>query len=233
MLFQGQEFAASAPFLYFADHNAELARLVRKGRVEFLQQFPSIATADVSAALADPGDRATFERCKLNFAERERHAEAYALHRDLLRLRREDPVFRACLSVSGGGPPEGDPPGRRPPGPGGVDGAVLGPEAFVLRYFGGEEGDRLLLVNFGRDLRLQPAPEPLLAPPRGRLWQVVWSSEDLRYGGSGTPPVETEEGWRLPGHMAVVLAPRPPGEGPDATASLVRPTTAGGEPCSE
>ena len=42
MLFQGQEFSASAPFLYFADHDPELAEAVRKGRAEFLTQFPSI-----------------------------------------------------------------------------------------------------------------------------------------------------------------------------------------------
>src|SRR5206468_2776701 len=34
MLFQGQEFAASTPFLYFADHNPDLARLVAQGRRE-------------------------------------------------------------------------------------------------------------------------------------------------------------------------------------------------------
>ena len=55
--------------------------------------------------------------------------------------------------------------------------------------------DRLLLLNLGRDLHLDPAPEPLLAPPGGTSWEVLWSSEALRYGGSGTSPVETEEGW--------------------------------------
>src|SRR5207249_1560003 len=43
MLFQGQEFAASAPFFYFADHKSELAELVRDGRADFLTQFPSLA----------------------------------------------------------------------------------------------------------------------------------------------------------------------------------------------
>ena len=41
MLFQGQEFGARSPFLYFADHKPELAKLVRDGRLEFLAQFPS------------------------------------------------------------------------------------------------------------------------------------------------------------------------------------------------
>ncbi len=49
----------------------------------------------------------------------------------------------------------------------GIDGAVLSPDAFVIRYFGMDCDDRLLIVNFGRDLKLNPAPEPLLAPPEG------------------------------------------------------------------
>ena len=92
MLFQGQEFAASSPFLYFADHPAELAKLVRKGRAEFLTQFPQpAALRGRRPPLADPADPQTFERCKLDFSERQSHAAVYALHRDLLRLRREDP----------------------------------------------------------------------------------------------------------------------------------------------
>jgi maltooligosyltrehalose trehalohydrolase len=189
MLFQGQEFAASSPFLFFADHKPELADAVRKGRAEFLSQFPSIATAEARSALADPGEESTFLRCKLNPAERDEHREAYALHCDLIRLRREDPVFSAQ--------------GAR-----GVDGAVLGQEAFVLRYFGHGSDDRLVLINLGRDLCLDVVPEPLLAPPEGCSWHVIWSSEDVRYGGSGTPPVETDAGWHVSGHAALVLAPQ-------------------------
>jgi maltooligosyltrehalose trehalohydrolase len=192
LLFQGQEFAASAPFVFFADHHPELAALVRKGRAKFLTQFPSAALPHVQAGLPDPADPATFERCKLDFTERERRAEVYALHRDLIRLRREDTILRA-------------------PARGGYDGAVLGPEAFLLRWFGGDAGDRLLVVNLGRDLRLVPAPEPLLAPPEGTRWEVRWSSEEPRYGGHGALPPETEEGWRLPGHAAVLLRPRSAG----------------------
>ncbi len=94
MLFQGQEFAASSPFLFFADLPPELAKLVRAGRAELLAQFPSIAGPEAQAALADPAHRLTFERSKLDLTERERHGAAYALHVDLLRLRKEDPVFR-------------------------------------------------------------------------------------------------------------------------------------------
>lgn len=188
LLFQGQEFGAGSPFLFFADHNEELRPLVHEGRLQFLAQFRNLAQPEMRASYPDAGDRATFERSKLDFSEREKHAETYRLHKDLMRLRREDPVFRAQ---------------RR----GGVDGAVLGDEAFVLRYFGEGGSDRLLIVNFGRDLWLDPAPEPLLAPPEGRLWKVLWSSEAPRYGGCGTAPLETPDNWRIAGQAAAVLGP--------------------------
>src|SRR5262249_5641080 len=90
MLFQGQEFAASSPFLYFADHTPELAKLVAQGRKEFVRQFRSLATPAMQAQLTEPADPQTFERCKLDFGERQRHADVYALHRDLLQVRRTE-----------------------------------------------------------------------------------------------------------------------------------------------
>ncbi|HEX8097027.1 MAG TPA: malto-oligosyltrehalose trehalohydrolase [Pyrinomonadaceae bacterium] len=188
MLFMGQEFGASAPFHYFADHSGELAEKVRRGRAEFLAQFRSIATRETRDRLPDPADPETFARCKLDFSERESHRETYDLHRDLLRLRREDSAFSAQE-------------------PRALDGAVLGPEAFVLRFFHGAGQDRLLVVNLGRDLNLNPAPEPLLAPPAGKVWTILWSSEDYRYGGTGTPPLETKNNWCIPGSATVALAP--------------------------
>src|ERR1043165_9100065 len=82
MLFQGQEFAASAPFLYFADHKPEVARSVAKGRRDFLQQFPSI-TAETP--LAPPESLDTFLQCKLDWSARDE--DAVAFHRELLRMR--------------------------------------------------------------------------------------------------------------------------------------------------
>lgn len=191
LLFQGQEFASSSPFLFFADHKPELARLVGQGRRDFLAQFPDLALPETAAQLADPGNPETFQRCKLDFGERERHAEIYRLHCDLLRLRREDPVLgskAACKKV---------------------DGAVLTSHAFLLRFFSRDGLDRLLLVNLGGFLHYDPAPEPLLAPPEGHQWQTAWSSNDLGYGGFGTPELDTEQNWQIPGEAAVFLIPRP------------------------
>jgi maltooligosyltrehalose trehalohydrolase len=197
MLFQGQEFAASSPFFYFADHNEELSTRIHQGRADFLSQFPSIASPKIQARLPDPGDPQTFERSRLDLCERHQHSEAYTLHRDLLRLRREDPVLRSQRL-------------------GGVDGAVLGPHAFVLRFFADAVQDRLLIVNFGRDLRLHPAPEPLLAPPERMRWETLWSSEDPAYGGSGTPLLEDHGRWRILGEAAVMMAPKPVEDTPHA-----------------
>ena len=190
LLFQGQEFAASSPFLYFADHEEELSRLVHKGRIEFLSQFRSIANPDMHPHLPDPGKVETFRTSKLDLSERQSHAETYALYRDLLKLRREDPMIAAqdCSRVFG---------------------AVIGPEAFVLRYFDEGKDDRLLVVNLGRDLIPNPLSEPLLAPPGGRNWTILWYSENPRYGGIGAPPVDTDEDWRIPGHAALLLGPAP------------------------
>src|SRR5581483_11533710 len=142
--------------------------LVREGRIQSLSEFPSLAQPEMRPVLADPSDPATFERSKLDLRERATHAPVYQLHKDLLRLRREDPLFRAQKT-------------------GILDGAVLADEAFLLRYFGAHIGcpgdDRLLIVNLGRDAALSVAPEPLLAPPEGCVWELLWSSENPRYGG--------------------------------------------------
>ncbi len=190
MLFQGQEFCASAPFLYFADHEEGLAGKVAKGRREFLSQFPGLATEEMAPALADPADPATFMRSKLTLTERRTHAHAYAMHKDLIRLRATDPVFSAHTRE-------------------GFDGAVLGPEAFAVRYFGTGGDDRLILVNLGLTLTLNSPAEPLLAPPAQCGWTLIWSSEHPAYGGEGTVPLAMDAPWRLTGHAAVVLAVRP------------------------
>lgn len=198
LLFQGQEFAASAPFLYFADHTPDLNSLVAKGRRQFLSQFPSAACEECADVFAPPGDRNTFLRCKLDWAERDTHRPVYDLHADLLRLRREEPAIAA---------------------PAGIDGAVLSERAFVLRYFATDGEDAILIVNLGMDLIYAPSPEPLLAPPEDRGWRIRWSSEAPQYGGGGTPPLETTSNWIIPGHAAVLLVPDEARELPPAKFS--------------
>jgi maltooligosyltrehalose trehalohydrolase len=108
----------------------------------------------------------------------------------LLTLRRTDAAFRAQDATA-------------------VDGAVLGPEFFVLRYASSSlEDERLLIVNLGPDIDAPSFAEPLVAPPDGHTWHMRWSSSEPEYGGYGTPAVVTDAGWRVPAHAAVVLQPK-------------------------
>jgi maltooligosyltrehalose trehalohydrolase len=189
MLFQGQEYASPTPFLFFADYEGELAEAVRKGRRDFLKQWQSMCFPALDPYLADPCNVETLERCKLDFNDKKKRRAWYDLHADLLKLRREDSVFATQAKW-------------------GLDGAVLGRDSFVIRFFSqNHESDRLLLVNLGVEDVLSPVPEPLLAPPEQKDWSIMWSSEHPKYGGNGIGPLITDKGWLLPGCSTLVLGP--------------------------
>jgi maltooligosyltrehalose trehalohydrolase len=191
LLFMGQEFAASAPWVFFADHKPDLAKVVLEGRKEFLSQFPSYASPEAQETVPDPAAESTFDMCKLDWSERESHAEDYVLHRDLLRLRRQDAVLARQSRFD-------------------VDGVVLAEKAFLLRFFGGELGDRLLLVNLGAQRRLEILGEPLLAPlPEGN-WHLLWCSDARRYGGPGIVNPYQESHWIVPARSAAFLSSQEP-----------------------
>jgi maltooligosyltrehalose trehalohydrolase len=103
-------------------------------------------------------------------------------------MRRDDPVISSASNI---------------------DGAVLSRNAFALRYFGVDGDDRLLLVNLGADFERATIAEPLLAPPDNRRWRVRWSSEDLRYGGSGAYPFDAAAAIHLAARSALLLVPEP------------------------
>ncbi len=188
LLFQGEEFGASSPFLYFADvGDVSVRNGIRKGRAELLAPFLSLTEEETLRRLPAPDDLEAFSRCKLDFAEREKNRQLYDLHIDLLKLRK-DTRFRQQYSD-------------------GIDGAVLGRSSFVLRYFSEANDDRLLIVNFGERRILCPASEPLLAPPPNCRWETLWTSESPRYGGVGAVATATPEQWSLPAESTLALRP--------------------------
>ncbi len=88
MWFQGEEWGATAPFLYFTDHaDPELARAVREGR---RSEFAAFGWKPQD--IPDPQDVATFRRSKLEWAERERapHRDLLDWHGRLIRLRKRN-----------------------------------------------------------------------------------------------------------------------------------------------
>ncbi len=90
MLFMGEEFAASTPFLYFCDFGPELAAAVTAGRRREFQRFAAFTDEAAIARIPDPNAAATFEGSKLRWAERSQfpHRERLALVREFLALRR-------------------------------------------------------------------------------------------------------------------------------------------------
>jgi len=91
MLFMGEEFAASTPFLYFCDFSGDLAQAVTQGRRAEFSRFALFADPARRATIPDPNAVSTFQRSKLDWTERraDGHAEWWALYRRLLALRRQ------------------------------------------------------------------------------------------------------------------------------------------------
>ena len=206
MLFQGQEFARVEPVPLLRRPQAGAGRrwCARAAR-EFLRAVPAAwPTPEMQArARRSRTTRRRFERCKLDFA---RAASA---------RRRATPCTATCCGCAATTRCSAR-SGRR-----GVDGAVLGAEAFVLRFFG-DDGRRPAAA---RQPRPRPAPRPgagaaARAARRDSAGRCCWSSEDPRYGGSGDAAARTPRttAGASPAQAAVVLATR-------RTADAERPMT--------
>jgi maltooligosyltrehalose trehalohydrolase len=90
MLFMGEEFAASTPFMFFCDFGAELALSVSNGRRREFKRFAAFADDAAVARIPDPNAQATFDDCKLLWGERQLapHCDRLQLIRRLLAMRR-------------------------------------------------------------------------------------------------------------------------------------------------
>ena len=124
LLFMGQEWAATSPFLYFSDHEGELGRQVTEGRRKEFSHFKAFQ----GESSPDPQLESTFLSSKLDWPERARgeHRATFELTRRALELRRTDSVLRAPSQVRAG-----------------VESGCL----WVLRT--AAEGARMLLFNPG------------------------------------------------------------------------------------
>lgn len=180
LLFMGQEFAASSPFLYFTDHHPELGRQVSGGRRQQFSSFRADAAPGWRDRLPDPQSEETFRRSRLDLAERQRHAGVYELYQRLLRLRRLDPVFSQPDLAQ-------------------TDAVAIGQRCVVMRRWN-ERGRRLVIANFGPACVLSPRR---LWPGGGRLtmsWQVVLAT---RAPGDGPAGVSASLGRADPSRLTV------------------------------
>ena len=183
LLFQGQEEAVEQPFTFFADHEAPLSDLVRKGRLEFLSQFPSLASSEARERLPVPNDEAMFNACRLDWRETGVGRDARRLYVDLLGLRQKDAVLSAVgtSDIS-------------------IDSSAPTSDIVLIRYSNGRDA-RLLVINLG-PLTTCAMNDPLFAPGAGRRWELVMCSERSAYGGNGVDEPFDEGCWRLQAHCA-------------------------------
>ena len=103
MLFMGEEFAASTPFLFFCDFGPELAAAVSEGRRKEFAAFARFADPALVATIPDPCDPDTFVRSKLDWTELGAavHADSLERCRALLATRRREIVPLLPLLVPG------------------------------------------------------------------------------------------------------------------------------------
>jgi maltooligosyltrehalose trehalohydrolase len=97
LLFMGQEWAASSPFLYFTDHPEPLGGLVTEGRREEFRGFASFRDPALRLRIPDPQAWGTFDASRLAWDERTRepHASVLRLYESLITLRRTEPALYA------------------------------------------------------------------------------------------------------------------------------------------
>jgi maltooligosyltrehalose trehalohydrolase len=110
LLFMGQEWAASTPFLYFTDHAPGLGPAITAGRRQEFSAFAAFSDPQARAQIPDPQDPSTFARSRLHWAERgdPPHAGVERLYRALLRLRRDEPAFRGQNQTAAVSAPDDD-----------------------------------------------------------------------------------------------------------------------------
>ena len=108
LLFMGEEFAASQPFLFFCDFDAELARAVSEGRRHEFSRFSRFADPAAQALIPDPSAAATFNACVLDWSVvgQEPHRAVLDLYRRLLLLRRQ--LITPHLAGMGNGSPQSE-----------------------------------------------------------------------------------------------------------------------------
>src|SRR5690606_8839361 len=176
LLFMGQEWAASAPFLYFTDHHAELGRQVTQGRAREFEAFlEKIHRRDPAAILPDPQEEETFLRSKLcwNEIRLPQHARILELYRELLRLRRTTPAIASRSRDT-------------------VRSDILGKSVAGLAFYENGRPSVLLVVCLQGGGRRDPAEKPFASLPRGERWRPVLSTNEPRFGGTGSAVLESE-----------------------------------------
>jgi maltooligosyltrehalose trehalohydrolase len=171
LLFMGQEWAASTPFLYFTDLEPDLGALVTEGRRAEFKDFPGFNDPVRRVQIPDPQACATFEASRLNWDERTygSHAASLTLYTALLELRRTHAALRASDSPLG-------------------DAVAPDDDALIVRRE--ENGERIYVV-----VRLRGSGPVTVDDARARSSELVLSTEEDRFTLDPVPPaIESADG---------------------------------------
>lgn len=180
LLFMGQEWAASSPFLYFTDHAPGLGRAVTEGRRREFETFSAFRDASAAAGIPDPQAAETYRVSRLVWAEREREP-----HASMLRL------YRALLSFRGRHAALGRPHDTRV--------AALDPDTIALERRTPDGAALLVVVRLKGQGRVAPAAflggEGASAGTRQpREWELVLTTEDEPFSPSPRRPAVDSDG---------------------------------------
>jgi maltooligosyltrehalose trehalohydrolase len=103
LLFMGEEFRATTPFLFFCNFGADLASKVTNGRRSEFAKFPQFSSPETQARIPDPNSEETFLASKLDWSspEKPQHRGWLDFYRELLACRRSEIVPRVAKIASG------------------------------------------------------------------------------------------------------------------------------------
>ncbi len=171
LLFMGQEWGATAPFLFFTDHNAGLGRLVKEGRRHEFRHYAAFADPAGLEKIPDCQSEQTFLACKIDWAERDRepHAGTLRLYQALLRLRRTEPALSCSRQGS-------------------FEALALDDDSLLLRREA-DHGRSLWVVIRLRGSGTLSLQDQLSSPCRH--WDLILTTEDRPFApGASAPRVE-------------------------------------------
>jgi malto-oligosyltrehalose trehalohydrolase len=165
LLFMGEEWNATEPFLFFCDFEPALAGSVRDGRRREFSRFARYRDQAARLLIPDPTELASFERSRLDWraAEREPQRTWLLLYRRLLAIRRHEIAPRLA-------------------------------GAHGIAYSAGERGDLEVRWRLGDGSLLQlvsnltDAPKSSAARRSGRLIYTTHPEFDAALTGSGLAP---------------------------------------------
>jgi maltooligosyltrehalose trehalohydrolase len=156
LIFMGDEFAASTPFLYFVDHTAELAALTAQGRETAFAAFWAAGAHD-SRESPDAQAESSLLASKLDWGERGKaaHDGVLRMFRELLSLRRKGMPLRLAASSR-------------------FTAEAVSEDVLVVERMHRDDG-QLVAVNFGNTAQLV----------RQAVWSPILSTAETRFAGPG------------------------------------------------